>query len=574
MRAFSVRAASLAVVTFVALAAPAASPATAGAASRLRPADLAADWVEQSLPTGYAIAGGLPANPMAPVSCVTGTTFCAVIASDVANPPAAGGEDPQAVFVTTDGSTWSTSGDLPTGPQYTAISCPATSVCYVAGGGGTDGAVLKTVDGGQTWAVAGATPAGPNSIDCVSATVCWTTFEDGDSGTSYTINGGKTWSGGADLSSSATTLDAISCWNAGGNCVAAGGVNNENGGQATVITESGGQWQASASPILNEISIIFSVSCVPGASAETCYAVGASDNAGDAQGGPVELVSTDGGQTWSATEFTDAGGWLNSISCADASDCWAAGAGTTLALTGTDDAGSTWYPDSVSDTDQLNSVSCASVDFCAATADNALWVTTDDGGITTAAPPSPSITQPMPLVTPSTVSTSAGTAATVIGQDRQVKTGTSVTASVRLPDGHAQSSHLRTGKFFFYSVRLSSLPIGSTRIQFDVGGRTVRTVTIRAIEHGRAVKPRISSARRATARIGRKFSFTLRVSGSPAPLVWLTGKLPKGITFDATTGRLSGTAARGTRGVYAITFTASNGAKPDAVQHFKLSVVS
>jgi photosystem II stability/assembly factor-like uncharacterized protein len=543
---------------------------SASVASATGISGIPSDWVQQTLPGGYSIGGPLPADPMAPVSCVAGTTFCAVIASDSANPPAGGGEDPQAVLVTDNGTNWTTSGDLPAGPQYVAISCPTTSVCYVAGGGGTNGTVMITTDGGQTWTPTPETPAGPNSIDCVSATTCWVTYNDGETGTAYTINSGKTWTGSYETGGPG--LNDISCWNGGGSCVAVGGTNNENGGDATVLTGPVGSWQPSTSPVLNEISTLFSISCVPTTLAETCYAVGASDNSAGTEGGPVELVSTDGGQTWSATEFVDDDGWLNSISCTDASDCWAAGGGTALALAGTDDGGGTWYPDTVADTDELNNVSCASVDFCVATADNALWVTTDDGGIASEPAPSPGIAQPMPLVTAASVTRAAGAALTVTGQDRQVNTGTSVAAEIRLPDGHVLHSTLRTGKFFFYVWKVSSLPIGSTSVQFSVAGKKVDQVTILAKETAKAVRPKITSPNHATFRVGIRSSFSVSESGSPRPLVWETGKLPKGVSFNPATGHLSGTPARRSSGTYRITFTASNGAKPDAVQHFRLSI--
>ena len=44
------------------------------------------------------------------------------------------------------------------------------------------------------------------------------------------------------------------------------------------------------------------------------------------------------------------------------------------------------------------------------------------------------------------------------------------------------------------------------------------------------------------------------------------------MSFDATTGLLSGTPAHGTVGSYPLTFTATNGINPDAIQSFTLAI--
>ncbi len=548
-------------------------------ASSTRTAGIGSDWAEQTLPAGYSIGGSLPGNPMAPVSCVTGTTFCAVIANDDATPPPGQEFDNQAVFVSTGGTAWTTSGDLPAGYQYQAISCPTVTTCYVVGDSESSSAVSVAVstDGGQTWNPTAGAPSSAlvNSIDCVSVATCYVAYgRGGANGIAYTGNGGTTWTGGYESESGAGIYD-VTCAAAGSPCVAVGGTNNENGGQAIVLTGSGFTWQPSTSPVLSEISILFGVSCAAnGSGTQTCYAVGASDNSSDTEGGPVELISTDGGQTWTGTGFVVGTGWLNSVSCADASDCWAGGAGTQLALAGTSDGGATWYPETVTDTNQLNFVSCASVDFCVATADNALWTTTDDGGIATQPPPSPSITEPLPPITPPSVATDSGKSETVTGQDRMTDRGTSVSVSIRLPDGHIARSTVRTSTFFFYSLRVNSLPIGATHVSFAIGGRTVDTVKIQAARTGSASPARITSAKRATFKVGKRFSFTVKVQGSPHPWLWETGKLPRGVTFDTSDGRLSGVPARHAAGTYRITFTATNGAGRDAVQHFVLTISS
>src|SRR5262249_31093431 len=61
----------------------------------------------------------------------------------------------------------------------------------------------------------------------------------------------------------------------------------------------------------------------------------------------------------------------------------------------------------------------------------------------------------------------------------------------------------------------------------------------------------------------------------PVSTITVSGALPTGVTFVNNgngTATLSGPPAAGTGGVYAVTFVASNGVQPDAVQNFTLTV--
>jgi Putative Ig domain len=71
-------------------------------------------------------------------------------------------------------------------------------------------------------------------------------------------------------------------------------------------------------------------------------------------------------------------------------------------------------------------------------------------------------------------------------------------------------------------------------------------------------RPAITSPTSATARVGQLFSFQATASGFPAPRISKTGTLPKGITFDASTGTFSGTPKATAAGSYPITITAKN----------------
>jgi hypothetical protein len=84
--------------------------------------------------------------------------------------------------------------------------------------------------------------------------------------------------------------------------------------------------------------------------------------------------------------------------------------------------------------------------------------------------------------------------------------------------------------------------------------------------------PAITSTNSATFTVGTSGTFTVTATGFPAPTFSETGALPTGVTFNATTGVLSGTPAAGTGKAYSITFTASNGAGTPASQPFTLTV--
>jgi hypothetical protein len=82
--------------------------------------------------------------------------------------------------------------------------------------------------------------------------------------------------------------------------------------------------------------------------------------------------------------------------------------------------------------------------------------------------------------------------------------------------------------------------------------------------------PAITSPNNTTFIVGQNGSFTVTATGTPTPTLSETGALPNGVTFNANTGVLSGTPT--VPGIFNITFTATNGVSPDAVQAFTLTV--
>ncbi len=112
---------------------------------------------------------------------------------------------------------------------------------------------------------------------------------------------------------------------------------------------------------------------------------------------------------------------------------------------------------------------------------------------------------------------------------------------------------------------------GNYSITFDahngVGADAVQSFTLIV---GQAAV--ITSASAVTFDIGALDSFTVTATGSPTPALSETGALPNGVTFNNSTGVLSGTPAAGTAGNYSITFAAQNGVGTGGTQNFTLTV--
>jgi hypothetical protein len=84
--------------------------------------------------------------------------------------------------------------------------------------------------------------------------------------------------------------------------------------------------------------------------------------------------------------------------------------------------------------------------------------------------------------------------------------------------------------------------------------------------------PAITSTTSATFTADVAGSFTVTATGYPAPTLSETGALPAGVSFNASTGTLSGTPAANAGGTYSLSFKASNGVGTDATQDFTLTV--
>src|SRR5205823_1480098 len=82
----------------------------------------------------------------------------------------------------------------------------------------------------------------------------------------------------------------------------------------------------------------------------------------------------------------------------------------------------------------------------------------------------------------------------------------------------------------------------------------------------------ITSATGTSFIVGLPNAYTITTLGFPAASFSESGDLPSGLTFDTTTGVLSGRPAAGTHGIYNLVFTANNGIGGDFTQNFTLTV--
>src|SRR5260370_6472312 len=184
-----------------------------------------------------------------------------------------------------------------------------------------------------------------------------------------------------------------------------------------------------------------------------------------ASAGPDEITSTDGGATWSGMETYDVTGWMSSVSCPDALHCWATGAGTSVALVGTANGGATWSEQTAETTNENGGVSCASVSFCVTTTDNAVWYTTDGGGLTAGAGSRAQgttsrkpVTLTLPRFSGATAWARTGYSVTLVGQYRGAVPAKTASVQIKLPDGTRQAQTVPIGRNGDYVLRIRKVP--------------------------------------------------------------------------------------------------------------------
>jgi photosystem II stability/assembly factor-like uncharacterized protein len=259
--------------------------------------------------------------------------------------------------------------------QAFSLVCPSNTNCYADSAGGQ---LEYSNDGGSTWQQATGTGTATSTpqISCPDAQDCDVLADTADSGSTFltTTDGGQTWTsqpgpavslGGAPTGPPSATQnglaqDAMSCATIS-SCIVIAYDGDYSGSSTQVFTTSdgGANWSQRTFPSPASGDFLPSdVSCT----ATTCVTVGSivgpytQFHSGSGSGYSGQGVATlagaaytsdDGGTTWSASSSppnADAG-QVTSLTCPDATDCYAAATGGVFA---TADGGQTWDPVSTS----------------------------------------------------------------------------------------------------------------------------------------------------------------------------------------------------------------------------------
>jgi hypothetical protein len=108
-------------------------------------------------------------------------------------------------------------------------------------------------------------------------------------------------------------------------------------------------------------------------------------------------------------------------------------------------------------------------------------------------------------------------------------------------------------------------PIVANGVVYVTGGSNRLTAFALA-----SAAPTFTSANTATFQVGVAGTFAVSATGAPPPTLSEAGALPNGVTFNASSAVLAGTAT--VSGTFPLQFTASNGVPPNATQAFTLIV--
>jgi hypothetical protein len=285
------------------------------------------------------------------VSCAT-TSFCVAVGAS-AN---LGGV---ASTSTDGGATWKQGAMAAGEPVLNAVDCSSTSNCVAVG----QGAAVRSIDGGVTWISTSLPTANTTllGVSCATTTSCVSVgVAPGDHGPLsgellFSTDGGATWSAAA-VPAAAGAQGSVACPTST-LCVSVG---------ATILVSGDGGRSWTERAALGGTGVLRSVSC---ASATRCVAIGPNPSgAQDLQAAAFEVLTTDGGATWTAVGVPPASASLQTISCAGGT-CEAAGAsyqGATALFLTTIDGGITWTNDLTlaASLDAVSGVSCASPTSC------------------------------------------------------------------------------------------------------------------------------------------------------------------------------------------------------------------
>jgi photosystem II stability/assembly factor-like uncharacterized protein len=215
---------------------------------------------------------------------------------------------------------------LPAPPELSGVSCPTVSSCMAVGSTGAvpgAGIVLVTHDRGATWTPATA-PSGSfvlTSVLCSSLSDCTAITSDGtNTWSARSVDFGLSWTKQGNLPPGFSNPRDLWC-GATGTCLVAGYTPTSTGhGQAAIaLSDDGGQtWIAATVP--PNLGVLQDAAC---ATPTSCLAVGTtSTTVSDvvpATG--QQLVSADGGHTWTVSPLAPPVDDVYAIDCPSAQVC-------------------------------------------------------------------------------------------------------------------------------------------------------------------------------------------------------------------------------------------------------------
>lgn len=120
------------------------------------------------------------------------------------------------------------------------------------------------------------------------------------------------------------------------------------------------------------------------------------------------------------------------------------------------------------------------------------------------------------------------------------------------------------GGVYYYVTRPQPIPV--------IPNPVPSAVTEKSVPPASTLAPTIGTVSNPAFTVGTRGSTTMSTTGKPSPTISESGTLPRGLSFDPSTGAISGTPESGTMGTYAITLTATNGVSPDATRSVTIEV--
>lgn len=281
------------------------------------------------------ISSGPPAPPTAPVLSTPGGAvsgvgaFNAIACPNTSTCVAVGATNSgsAAISVSNDGGdSWTSQPLSSTTPELDAVSCNSSTACVAVG----PDVALTTSDGGMQWTPA-TLPASDQTLlgvscsgqgQCIAVGVSPNHFGPFTGIIDTSLDGGTSWTLATLPSADIPGLNDVACPTTN-ECVAVG--------DAILTSNDGGQtWSRQTVP--NGMDGVKSIACP---SSNVCIAIGPNaSGVSNPSSGADEVISTDGGSTWT-NEAMPAGTWnLEQVVCAGTTTCYSGGVPTTGAGAG------------------------------------------------------------------------------------------------------------------------------------------------------------------------------------------------------------------------------------------------